>query len=80
VRLSGITGIEICAFPSVPVVKSESQKAVSLKFHLSFLVSHHFTPSQAHHFSPSLVSFTSNLSTKYLKLESVSTHKYLFIS
>jgi hypothetical protein len=41
--LSGITGIVITALPEMSVVKSDNQKAVSLKFHLGFLVSPHFT-------------------------------------
>jgi hypothetical protein len=69
VRLSGMTGIEIFVFHFSSVVKSESQNAVSLKFHLNFFVSHHFTHSQAHHFSPPVTSFTSNFSTKYFRFE-----------
>jgi hypothetical protein len=69
VRLSGRASKVIVVFHELSVVKSQTQKAVSLKFHLDFLLSHHFTHSPLHHFSHELTSFTSNLSTKYFKLE-----------
>jgi hypothetical protein len=69
--LSGNFSDSIKASHFSSVFTLANQKAVSLKTHLFFLESHHFTLSQLHHFSQFLASITSNLSTKFDKDKNV---------
>jgi hypothetical protein len=80
VRLSGNCILSTIAIQLELVVKSACQNAVSLKFHLFFFESHHFTTSQAPHFSQLEESFTSSFSTKFFSEVNIVVHKYLFMS